>query len=91
MRMALGASRGDILRMVVRQGVALSVIGLILGMAGALAVARSLSSFLYGVRPSDPVTILAVALILLAVGLLASYVPARRAARMDPMVALRHE
>ena len=89
--MALGASRGDILRMVVKQGVALSAVGLTLGIAGAFAVARSLSSVLYGVRPGDPVTILAVAFILLAVGLLASYVPARRAARMDPMVSLRYE
>jgi putative ABC transport system permease protein len=90
-RMALGASRGDILRMVVRQGVTLLVIGLALGIAGALAVARSLASLLYGVRPSDPLSILAVSLVLLGVGLAASYLPARRASRVDPMVALRYE
>jgi predicted permease len=90
-RMALGASRGDILGMVIRQGVTLLAIGLVLGIAGALAVARSLASLLYGVRPSDPVSIVTVSLILLSVGLVASYLPARRASRVDPMVALRYE
>ena len=77
--------------MIVRQGVTLLAIGLALGIACALAVARSLASLLYGVRPSDPVSMLAVSLLLLGVGLVASYLPARRASRVDPMVALRCE
>jgi putative ABC transport system permease protein len=90
-RMALGASRGNILTMVLRQGFALTLIGLVLGLGGALVVARSLSSLLFGVRPNDPVSFATVSLLLLSVGLVASYVPARRATRLDPLVALRYE
>jgi putative ABC transport system permease protein len=90
-RMALGASRGNILTMVLRQGFALTLIGLVLGLGGALVVARSLSSLLFGVRPNDPVSFATVSLLLLGVGLVASYVPARRATRLDPLVALRYE
>jgi putative ABC transport system permease protein len=91
MRMALGASRRRVIRMVLRQAFALIVIGLAVGLAGAAMVARSLSSLLFNVRPGDPFSYAAVAALLLAVGCLASYLPARRAARVDPMVALRQE
>jgi len=90
-RLALGAQRGEVLRLVIRQGALLAVPGALIGVAAALAVTRYLQSFLFGVKPSDPVTITAVAVGLIAVALLASYIPARRAMKTDPMVALRYE
>jgi putative ABC transport system permease protein len=90
-RMALGAGRRNVLAMVLRQGLALIGLGLALGFAASLALTRFLSSLLYEVRPTDLATSLAVAAVLAAVALLASYLPARRAASVDPMVALRYE
>jgi predicted permease len=90
-RLALGAQRWDVLRLVIRQGAILSVLGVLIGIAAALAVTRYLQSFLFGVEPTDPGTIIAVVLGLIAVALLASYIPARRAMKTDPMVALRYE
>jgi putative ABC transport system permease protein len=89
--MALGATRADVLALVLKQGVGLIALGLVIGLAGALAVTRSLSTLLFGVRATDPYTFGAVAALLLGVGLLASYLPARRATKVDPMVALRYE
>jgi predicted permease len=90
-RMALGARSSDVLLSIIRQGVGLSVVGAALGMLGALGSTRYLASLLYGVRPYDPVTFGAVALLLALVALAACYIPARRAMRVDPMVALRYE
>jgi predicted permease len=90
-RMALGARPSDVLRFVVRQGVALSAVGAIVGILGALGLTRYLASLLYGVRPFDPLTFLSVAVLLGLVALAACYIPARRASHVDPLVALRYE
>jgi ABC-type antimicrobial peptide transport system permease subunit len=90
-RMALGASRRDILILVVRHGFQLTVAGIAVGLVGAFAISRLLQSMLVGIKPGDPGTFIAVPLLLLAVALLASYLPARRATKVDPMVALRYE
>jgi putative ABC transport system permease protein len=93
-RMALGAEKRQVFQMVIAQGLRMAVVGLTLGAAATLILARLLSSFshlLYGVGPSDPVTFAAVSLGSTAVAVLACYIPARRAARVDPMAALRYE
>jgi putative ABC transport system permease protein len=90
-RMALGARPGKILGMVLRDGLTMIFTGLAFGIVGALALTRVISGFLYEVSPTDPATFAAVALFLIAVSLLACYLPARRATRIDPMVALRYE
>jgi putative ABC transport system permease protein len=90
-RVALGASQTNVLGMIVRQGVVLTGVGLALGVAGALAVRRLIAGLLYGVTPFDPATIAAVALFLFVVSLLASWLPGRRATRVDPLVAMRSE
>jgi len=90
-RMALGAARQDVVKLVVGQGMRLTLIGVGIGLLGALAATRVLSSLLYGISSTDPITFLAVSLILTGVAFTASYIPARRATRVDPMVALRHE
>ena len=90
-RVALGAEQHDVLKLVVGQGMLLTLTGIAIGLLGAFAVTRALSSLLYGIRPIDPVTFAAVSLLLAIVALLASYIPARRATKVDPMVALRYE
>jgi putative ABC transport system permease protein len=90
-RMALGARAPEVLGLVLRQGVTLAVIGLFAGLLGALALRRLVAGMLFGVAPYDPLTLAAVALVLLGVALVASYAPARRAASVDPAVALRCE
>jgi len=90
-RMALGAESADVLRMVLRRTLILAAVGIALGTAAALAVTRVLAKFLFEVKPTDTVTFIAVAALLAGVALLASAIPARRAAKVDPMVALRYE
>ncbi|HEY6464703.1 MAG TPA: ABC transporter permease [Candidatus Acidoferrales bacterium] len=90
-RMALGAARGDVLRMVMREGMLLALGGIVAGVFGALALTRFLRSLLFEVKPTDPMTFFGVAIALMVVAMAACYAPARRAMRVDPMVALRHE
>ena len=90
-RMALGAQRGDVLRLVLRRGGILALIGIVLGVAGAAGLSRSLTAMLYGLTPLDPTTYVAVAGLFAAVTALASYIPAQRAAKVDPMNAIRCE
>ena len=91
LRMALGAQRHNVLAVVIRQGMTLTLLGCGLGMLMAAALTRVVSSLLYGVTPTDPPTFAFVSLVLVGVAAVASYLPARRAARIDPMVALRCE
>jgi ABC-type antimicrobial peptide transport system permease subunit len=90
-RMALGASRRNVVAMVLREGGLLILLGLALGTGGALVAARLAASLLFGVSPTDPLTLASTGVLLGAVAVLACYVPARRAARMDPVVALRYD
>ncbi|MFZ0212323.1 MAG: ABC transporter permease [Candidatus Acidiferrales bacterium] len=90
-RMALGAKPVDVLAMVIRQGIALTLIGVATGVVAALGVTRLVTSMIFGVTPYDPVTFVTVAIVLIAVAFLACYIPARRAMRVDPIVALRYE
>ena len=90
-RMALGAQRRDMLRMVVRRGITLAALGVAIGLVGSFAVSGLLRNFLYGVTPGDPLTFIGIPLVLSLVALLASWLPARRATRVDPMLALRYE
>jgi putative ABC transport system permease protein len=91
LRMALGAAPGQVLRLVFQEGIALAAIGVLIGLSGTYFVGRVMKSMLYEVRENDPRTIGTVIALLLLCALLACYIPARRATRVDPMVALRNE
>jgi len=90
-RMALGAEGSDVARMVMHQGIRLAMLGAAIGLVGAFGSARFLASYLYGVRPNNPVAFIAAAGVLMATAIIVSYIPARRATKVDPMVALRYE
>jgi len=90
-RMALGARATDVLKLMVSGSMTWVVVGIVFGVAGSLGLTRLLGTLLYNVKPSNPVVLGSVSLLLTGIGLLASYIPARRASRVDPMVALRYE
>ena len=90
-RMALGAQKSDVLSLIIHGGLRLTLAGVVIGLIGALALTRYLSSLLFEVKPTDPLTFAVIPLVLGAVALFACWLPARRAARVDPMVALRAE
>lgn len=90
-RIALGAESGDVIKLIVGRGLALVSVGIVIGLGGALALTRVMSSLLYGVRPTDPVAFTLVTFLMIGISMLASYIPARRATKVDPMVALRSE
>jgi len=89
--MALGARPGDVIRLILKQGLALTLTGVAAGVLCAIAGARAMSGLLYGVTATDPATFAAISLLLVIVATLACYLPARRAARVEPIAALRHE
>ena len=91
LRLALGAQQANILGMVLKQGAGLALGGVAIGVAGAFAATRLMASLLFEVSASDPLTFIAIAALIILVALLACYIPARRATRVDPMVALRYE
>ena len=90
-RVTMGARATDVLQLIVRQGMGLVLIGLAIGAAGAFALTRVMSSLLFDVKPADPLTFASVSVLLAAVAFAANYIPARRATRVDPMIALRYE
>jgi ABC-type antimicrobial peptide transport system permease subunit len=90
-RLALGAQKGEVMKLIMREGLRLAVTGAAAGLVCALIVSRLMAGLLYGVRPTDPLTFAVVAILLMGVAVLACYIPARRAMKVDPMVALRYE
>jgi putative ABC transport system permease protein len=90
-RMALGATRADVMRLVLRESFLITIVGVVLGLVGAYAATRVLTTLLFEVKPTDPLTLLSLSFLLGGVAIFASYVPARRAAKVDPLVALRYE
>ena len=89
--MALGAQIRDVLRLITGEGIKLALVGLLIGFGGAWAVTRLMKNLLFGVSPTDPLTFIVIASLLASVSLLACYIPARRATKVDPLVALRFE